>query len=78
MVEVAIMAPPLPKLTHGVHIPDTRMPCVTGIAPRGYDPADNLLGACYSLRFKWPVVSWSYLLSTGAQSKGIYLSAACP
>ena len=42
---------------------------------RGYNPADNLLLACYSLRFKWQVVSWSYLLSTGAQSKGICLSA---
>ena len=38
MVEVAIMAPPLPKLTHGDHIPDTRMPCVTGIAARQLVP----------------------------------------
>ena len=42
---------------------------------RGHNPADSLLRACYSLRSKWQVVSWSYLLSTGAQSKGIYLSA---
>ena len=42
---------------------------------RGHDPADNLLRACYSLRSKWRVVSWSCLLSTGAQSKGTDLSA---
>ena len=49
--------------------------CLPSRFRRGYDPADNLLHACYSFRFKWQVVSWSYLLSTGAQSKGIYLSA---